>query len=91
MIDAPDGSVQKTIEAKVSNEEEAKKAIADWMAKPENNGFVQDHAYIEKWKPAEGAAKPSIIAFFKKTGSGDGADKPGGKRASPLRNGNGTS
>jgi hypothetical protein len=86
LFEPPEGSVQKLIEAKVSNDDEAKKAISAWMELPENRDFVSQHAWSQQWKPAEGAPKPSIVAFFKKTGDQIG-DKPNGKRASPLRNG----
>ena len=61
-------------------------AIQKWMEAPENRDFVSKHSYLDKWQPVDGAATPSIIAFFKKDENA-AADKPGGKRASPLRNG----
>ena len=86
---APDNTVAQRIPCSVANNDNdgAKKAIQEWMELPQNRDFVSKHAWIEKWQSDDGGK--AIIAYFKKTGDGfdDGADKPGGKRASPLRNG----
>jgi len=40
LFEPPAGSVQKLIECRVSNDDEAKKAIQTWMELPENRDFV---------------------------------------------------
>lgn len=40
LFDPPEGSVQKLIECRVSNDDDAKQAIQTWMGLPENRDFV---------------------------------------------------
>jgi hypothetical protein len=72
----------------VTKEEEAIKAIQDWMKDADNREFVAQHTY-QHWKPAD-ADQSAILVSFKRTDEGlhDISNQPeGGKRASPLRNG----
>lgn len=84
----PPGSVECKINARVTKEEEATKAIQDWMKDSANREFVAQHTYLGKWKHAD-AEQSAILVYFKKTDErlADVSNKPGGKRASPLRNG----
>ena len=58
------------------------------MQDPENREFVAKHTYLGKWQ--QNQEQNGILVYFKQTDDGfnDMSNKPGGKRASPLRNGN---
>jgi hypothetical protein len=88
LFGAGEGAVEVNIPADVENEDQATKAIQDWMKDSENREFVAKHTYTGKWNH-DPSAKGTIAVQFKKTDGGfnDMTNKPGGKRASPLRNG----
>ena len=48
---AGEGAIQKQIqtEAAIENEDDARKAIQDWMKAPENREFVMNHNYVGTW------------------------------------------
>lgn len=46
MTDRPAGSEEILIEGKVTNEEEATRAIQGWMQDPENREFVAKYTYL---------------------------------------------
>lgn len=84
----PPGSIERIIHAKVSKEDDATKAIQDWMKDPENREFVAQHSYLGKWGHVD-ADQNKIRAWFRKTDEPlrDITGKGPAKRASPLRNG----
>lgn len=79
--------VEKEIESVNDSEEAVKKSIQDFMADPKNSKFVQEHAWTGKWRSHPSKNNVNIVAFKKTDSFDDQGDKPGGKRASPLRNG----
>lgn len=86
LMSPPDGSVEVPIPGRVSNEEEAINAIKNWMNDADNKEFVAKHVFLDKWQ--QNPNEEGILAYFQESGGfNDMAGRPGGKRASPLRNG----